>query len=273
MKNILVPTDFSKNSWNSLIYSMSFFKNVNCKFHILHVLPPTNTINGELQKDIDQLDNISMSKKQTVQLCQNTVLPSFPNHNFFYYEEHNLLIDAIRKHVFEKKIDLIVMGTKGTSGAEDVSVGRNTMDVITKVKCPVLVIPEKAKYKKIRNAAFPTDYNSAYNNRVISTICETIDLHNARLRILHLRKTERELTSFQKENKSLLKTSIEKRKISFHDLNDKTPTAIGSFIASDNIDLITMYAKNLNFFQCLFFTPTVASASYHSEIPMLVLHE
>ncbi len=37
MKCILLPTDFSINSWNAIQYGLSMFKETECTFHLLSV--------------------------------------------------------------------------------------------------------------------------------------------------------------------------------------------------------------------------------------------
>ncbi|WP_299528057.1 universal stress protein, partial [uncultured Lutibacter sp.] len=37
MKNILLPTDFSENSWNAIKYALELYKKTACNFYLLHV--------------------------------------------------------------------------------------------------------------------------------------------------------------------------------------------------------------------------------------------
>jgi hypothetical protein len=39
MKNILIPTDFSENAWNAIVYAASLFKKNECSFYLIHVNP------------------------------------------------------------------------------------------------------------------------------------------------------------------------------------------------------------------------------------------
>ena len=45
-------------------------------------------------------------------------------------------------------------GTKGATGLKEATIGSNTGDVITKVKCPLLAIPEDAEYTALKETAF-----------------------------------------------------------------------------------------------------------------------
>ncbi|SEL07643.1 Nucleotide-binding universal stress protein, UspA family [Aquimarina amphilecti] len=279
MKNILIPTDFSENSWNAITYALSFFEKVRCNFYFLHISPYKQVIGNEsfFESTHQVVENVTRNDQEQMQLLLKRVqkLPLNPKHHFFTINEYIFFIDTIRKQVEEKGIDFIVMGTKGASGLKEKTVGSNTGDVITKVKCPVLVIPEKAKYSKINEIAFPTDYNIFYKSKILQTITETLTINNAALRVLHIAKKEKELTELQKRNKNILNDFLEEDiDHSFHSLsNTNIEQAVQCFVESRDISMITMVAKNLNFFQRILFHPTVEKISYHINIPFLVLHE
>ncbi|WP_103069411.1 universal stress protein [Aquimarina sediminis] len=278
MKNILIPTDFSDNSWNAITYALSFFKRVKCNFYLLHVSPFEEMIGGDSFYGSKEmvLEKSTYSDKEQMQTLLKKIekLPLNTKHHFFTINEYIFFVDAIRKQVQKKNIDFIVMGTKGASGLKEKTIGSNTGDVITKVKCPVLVIPEKATYTKPKEIAFPTDYNLYYKSRILSTIMDTLVLNEASLRVLHVAKKEKELTDLQKKNKDFLDDSMDGIEHSFHFLsNPNIEEAVQCFVESRDIDMITMIAKNLNFFQRILFHPTVEKISYHITIPFLVLHE
>ncbi|MEW7279818.1 universal stress protein [Aquimarina sp. 2201CG1-2-11] len=278
-KNILIPIDFSENSWNAISYALSFFENVNCNFHLLHVVnserlmrvniplyePEEIVVRKTSQKNKEQMNSFL---KRIKKITHNK------NHLFFTTIEYGLFIDVVRKQVIDRNINYIVMGTKGASGLKEKIIGTNTGDVITKVKCSLLVIPEKASYTRINEIAFPTDYNIYYKNKVLSTITEILTLTKSSLRVLHVSKKEQDLTDLQKNNKYFLEDVLQNQKYSFHFLsNVDLETAVQCFVESRDIDMITMVAKNLNFFQRILFQPTVEKISYHISIPFLVLHE
>ena len=86
--------------------------------------------------------------KQQIRKVLKRIANHFPankKHRFYALSDYNFFIESIRKHVEEKKIDIIVMGTKGASGLKKIIVGSNTGDVITKVKCTTLAVPEAAQ--------------------------------------------------------------------------------------------------------------------------------
>lgn len=280
MKNILLPTDFSENSWNAIKYAINFFEKVPCNFYVLHV----SKLNNAVANDVPYLTandaietlyiNPAKQKLRSILKWITTQFPPNNNHRFFTLTDYNFFIESVRKHVEEKKIDCIVMGTKGASGLKKIIVGSNTGDVITKVQCTTLAIPENAKFVDLKEIAFPTDFSLNYDIQVLDPLSEILDKWQSKLRILHISKKRADLDSDQNKNKELLEDYFNQLPHSFHYLtNKRVEDAIQCFVESRNIDMICMVAKNLNYFQQILFHSKVEAISYHVEIPFLVLHE
>lgn len=280
--NILIPTDFSENSRNAIRYALDYFADVPVNFYILHVsLHATIYKNEEpdgffkLSENIEDkqvLQNSFAMLKEEIKTCK--LLATNANHYFYPLYENLLLVEAIRKHVEEKEIDYILMGTKGASKTNRNEIGSNTSEIITKVKCPILVIPENARFNKMKNIAFLTDYNCIYRSKVISKLSETLNLQQAALRVLNIRSQNTVLTASQTDNKGFLHYFFKDAKHSFHFLENKNiETGIQAFVETWEIDMIAIFAKNLNLIQRLLFKRILEPNTYQSEVPFLVLHE
>lgn len=279
MKNILIPTDFSENSWNAIAYAINFFDRSSCNFYLLHV----NTVNSLVVAETTYIPTQTVIEEtfvkpakekleQTLSRIKN--ISNNENHRFFAITDYNYFIDSIRKHVSEKKIDIIVMGTKGASGLKKLIIGSNTGDVLTRVHCLTLVVPENAKYQPLKEIAFPTDFSSFYSTKLLQPIMEIIEEHNASINVLHVNKKGIALNLDQKINKGYLEDYFVNCNYSFHNLtNNHIESAIQEFVEEKKVNLITMVAKNLNYFQRILFHPSVQQISYHTDIPFLVLHE
>ena len=279
MKQILIPTDFSENSNNAIQYALAFFKNTECDFYFLHVTLISNYGGSEfpLFPSAEVIDKTLLHPGKTA--LKNLVKKikkqdTNPGHNFHLINVNNYFVDAVKEQIEEKYIDLIVMGTKGASGLSEIILGSNTGDIITQVKCPVLIVPEKAVFSIPKEIAFPTDYNIFYPSAILNYIVEFVKTYNSAIRILHVAKKDENLTDFQLENKDFLHDFFMDKKHSFHRITSKKIEAgVQCFVESRNINMIVMVAKNINLFQRILFRPTVEEISYHIEIPFLVLHE
>ncbi|APZ45470.1 universal stress protein [Polaribacter reichenbachii] len=280
MKNILLPTDFSENSWNAIAYAISMHKDEVCNFYLLNVNRINNTITSDIPytPNSEVIDTIILkpSKQKLRKVVEriNKVFTKNKNHKFYTLIDYNYFIDSIRKHVSEKNIDLIVMGTKGASGLKELLIGSNAGEVITKVSCSTLIVPENATYSSIKEIAFPTDFILSYNTSVLNSIINILKKEKASLRILHIVQRGLELSLDQQNNKEVLEDLFSNFKHSFHSLsNSKVEDAIQCFVESRDIDMMAMVAKNLNYFQQILFHSKVEKISYHTNVPFLVLHE
>lgn len=280
MKNILLPTDFSENSWNAIKYAIEFFENVKCNFYVLHVIKVSTIAFDESAFMLDPklIDNVYIkpSKHKLREFLKriSKLSPNQENHKFYTLTDYDFFIESIRKIVKEKHIDFIVMGTKGASGIEKIILGTNTADVITKVKCNTLAIPENSTFVKPKEIAYPTDFSLSHNLQVLEPISDVIQRFEASLRIVHITKSKLVLNTEEEKNKDLIEDYFNNQNYSFHYLtNKKVEDAIQCFVESREIDMICMVAKNLNYFQQILFHSKIEKISYHTDVPFLILHE
>lgn len=279
MKNILLPTDFSENALNAITYALNLFEESACNFYLLHVIKP-NDIGisdspylASTTQVTDVYTQTAKARLKDLVIHISTTLSTNKKHRFYTITDHNFLVESIRQQVSDKKINMIVMGTKGASGLKRIIVGSNTGDVITKVHCNALVVPENATFKNLKEVAFPTDFSMLYNINILQPVVNIIEKHAASIRILNISKKDMVLHNDQIKNKELLEDYFSNLNHSFHFLtNTKVEDAVQCFVESRNIDMITMVAKNLNYFQHILFHSKIKKISYHTDVPFLVLH-
>ncbi|SEK28609.1 Nucleotide-binding universal stress protein, UspA family [Maribacter orientalis] len=279
MKNILIPTDFSENAWNALLYGISFFKKTHCAFYIVHVNSVNTNTSGEtamfLSPDILEESILVESKEKLNKLMSKIEhLPLNVKHEFKPIALYGFLTDHIKTQVKEKKIDLIIMGTKGSTGLKSVSIGSNTGDVITKVPCTILAVPEHAVYSGIKEIGFPSDFQLTYDHKILETLKDILLLKKSTLRLLYVSLNNEKLSPIQENNKRILMEHYKDIECSFHVVTGKKiDESIQCFTESRNLDMLVMVAKNLNFLERILFRPTVEKISYHTKVPFLVIHE
>jgi hypothetical protein len=205
--------------------------------------------------------------------CISKEFPANKNHHFFTLIDDNFFIESIRKQVDAKQVDMIVMGTKGATGLKKLIIGSNAADVIKKVKCATLIVPEEAMFTDLNEIAFPTDYFLNYGVNLLKPIYNIIEDHHSSLRVVHITSEKEGLGIGQLNNKELLKDFFNSFKVSFHNLNNiKVEDALECFIQSRDIKMVVMVAKNLNYFQQILFHSKIERISYHITIPFLVIH-
>ncbi len=162
MKNILVPTDFSKTSINALDVGVEIAKKSNAQVTLLHVVEEASSssfsVTGEWQKEdwSDKLFTLRMLEKAKVQLEKLVLDPKYSSVNLNGELRLGNAFHGMRTIITEHKVDLVVMGTQGRSGAAEVVIGTNTERVVRHAKCPVLSINKKPARVDFKNIVYAT---------------------------------------------------------------------------------------------------------------------
>jgi len=278
MKRILIPTDFSHNAWNAIEYTLAFFGKKPVHIYLYHISYSGRVNDGDdlYTSGVSIIDKAAKTKLKQLSDLRRKIETLYPRTKAVIDVRvvNSLFIEGIKSAVEELNIDLIVMGTKGASGLKEVTIGSHTGAVITRVKCPVLVIPERAIFENPKNIVLPTDFNMIYKQRIFDTLFDVSDAHDSSIKVLRVANNEYPLNAEQEKNRNFLRDILDKRSFSFHCIKSpRLEEGLQSFIDLMDVQIIAMVAKNLNFFQRLLFKPTVAKISYHTEIPFLVLHE
>lgn len=278
MKNILIPTDFSENAWNATQYALEYFKDYDTHFILAHIehrdiMPPAfDTLHSYITGEMLEANKVNMMLASTKEAMMDTGLVTSSQIILDHLEIN--FIKGLKQLIERYTIDLMVMGTQGLSADKNKIIGKHAQEVITKIKCPVLVIPKKAIFSVPVNIAFPTDYDFLYKNKILDTLTSLADFHNSSIKVIRIVNPKMPISQFQHKNREYLKDFFKNSTSSFHRVNHPNfQEGLQDFIDSMHIDMIAVIAKNLNFFQMLLFKPTVVKMSYHTEIPFLVLHE
>jgi hypothetical protein len=263
-KKILLPSDFSKNAWNALLYASELYKKEEVDFYILNAY-------GEDQKKITQEHTEKELQKIKLRISMNSVNP---NHTFFTLAVEKFLLKGIKETVESKDIKMVIMSTKGMTDAMDVIYGRNTIEIMENIRnCPVLVIPRNFTYQAPNEIVFPTSFKTHFKERELKHLFEISKLTNAPVRILHMMK-EKKLTPEQNNNKDLLEYCFYGLNYSFHWVeNQGVQKGLLQFVAERNSQMIAFINKKHHFFENIFSKPMVKELGENANVPILALHD
>ncbi len=278
-KKILLPTDFSSNAWNAIQYALELYKHETCDFYILNAF---NAAGYALESMMvpEPGEKLYEEAKEKSEQGLSKILErlSFrddaPEHKFFMVSQFNGLLDAIKDVVDKQDIEIIIMGTKGSSDAVDVIFGSNTVMVMEKSRnCPVLAIPEDAIYKELKEIVFPTDYRMNFKRRELQNIIDVASMSNAAICVLYASDGDA-LDTEQENNKKLLEEYFDNLRYTFHTLHNlDAPSAVRCFVESRESDMIAFFNRKHSFFGSIFSRPMVKSLGRYAKVPVLALHD
>lgn len=271
--HILIPTDFSDNAWKAALYALNLYANEPCTFYFSYAWTFLNSGSRThiSQSYIDPL--IAQSKEQLAAVKDRAEKESTnPEHKFETLYSVGSLEDSIEVAIKAHNITLVVMGTKGATGAKKYILGSNTVSVINKVRlCPLLLVPAKGEFVKPDQIAFPSDFSRFFGEDLLP-ITQLANLSDATINVLHI-KGKDELTEVQNTNFEMLKAHLKDYKHTFNWLpNHGTKAdAIANFIKENNVKILTMINYEHSFIENIIKEPIIKKLGFKSKIPFLVI--
>lgn len=278
-KKILLPTDFSKNSWNTLKYASELYKNEEVDFYLLNAFMVQNYSIDHLmipepgEKYFEEAK--ATSELEFQKLLKRIELLEVPmNHTYFTESVYNMPLLAVKDYVEQKDIDLVMVSNKGETDSMDVIIGSNSIDFMEKIRnCPVFMIPAEVSFSEPNEIVFPTSFKTHYKRRELLHLYEVSRITNAPVRILHVSQ-EAALSQEQLEKKALLEECFDGLAYTYHFLeNAKVQTGLNLFTQSRNSGMIAFINKKHTFFDSIFSNPMVKDLGYNAKVPVLALHD
>lgn len=166
MTKVLVPFDFSEQAQNALDFSTGMAgKFDNIHIEVLHVIEvPSSSSFGttggsEMMPEIEnQIFFIELMKRRKEQMAE--LEDSYAGKSFSFSTKIKLgnAFKNISSSIAEENPDLVVIGSKGVGGLEEIMVGSNTEKVVRNANCPVLTIKGKTNPNEIKKIVFASDF-------------------------------------------------------------------------------------------------------------------
>lgn len=159
MQAILVPVDFSKYSESALKVAANIAKKKNAELYILHVIEVGEPIMGTGAIQVDDANLLffsKLAKKKLHEFLQKEYLQDLKVTDII---ELGPTYHSITRNIDKFDIDLIVMGSKGSSGLEEFLIGSNTEKVVRNSSVPVLVIKNEVMNIQFKKIVFVSDFD------------------------------------------------------------------------------------------------------------------
>ncbi|MCF6280063.1 MAG: universal stress protein [Flavobacteriaceae bacterium] len=164
MKKILVPIDFSEQAEFATKIAAKIAEQTNSELHLLHMLElPTDVIDPSNYGNADNSPTTLLYMKKAQEQFEKLTKRYFLRNvkivkSVFFHSTFNGIIEESKK----QNVDLIVMGSKGISGLDEILVGSNTERVVRNSDIPVIVVKNEIDDFKIDNIIFASDFKEPY---------------------------------------------------------------------------------------------------------------
>lgn len=259
---VLLLTDFSPNAKIMQDYALNFFGDKQVHFIMIHALKPCETsacaglCNAKREKNLEKsYQNLNQRLKPGQTLSKLFI--------------KNNLVDAVRNYIEKSHIDMIFMGGKGKTSDINKQFGKNTFDIVTKIRCPILVVFENSVIKIPGRIVFPLDYTTTVKKNYFNTVSQLNFWKNIDLSILEIPNRMFNSVLSQKINKQKITKAF--KEIDYHFTPLETKDRIGFSESFKNADMIMFIAKNLNISNRIF--NELNNNKLNPHTPLLVLHD
>ncbi len=274
MKIILVPTDFSENANHAIQYAIALAGMEPSRIVLLHVyqvLYPVNNgpamFSPELNDEIRQASEKQL-KEWSTKIHASKIKCSVVN-------KEGDITDVILRTIAKKRINLVVMGTKGASGLKRVLFGSNTAKIAQKATCPVLAVPENATLRKLRKIAFATNYHSS-DFVIMKRLIGLTGHLNPAIQLVHIVSSKNN----QQIQKLLLKNFARQMNdrtkhgaFSFRLLFAKNPEmGLDDYARKERPDILVISSHFRTITDNLFGAGLTKQMAYHTNVPLMIFH-
>ncbi|MEO5644956.1 MAG: universal stress protein [Bacteroidia bacterium] len=275
IKKILVPTDFSETGLLALEHASYLARLVNADLLLLHVLP-LNEYHFEIPEPVMRIENHDEINKIVEQKLAEVANDTRTNYGIMprVLSVRGKVANEVMQIAQEEKIDLIVMGTHGSHGFEELLIGSNAHKVVSLAPCPVITVQTHAKNLGFKNIVLPID-RSLHSREKVNYAIDLAHIYQAKVHILGLLDEEEAV-----ENDKLqivldqVQHALEKAEVIF-----ERQTVKGKLLAAEALkygksaeaDLIIIMTDHESSLTGLFMGPLAKQIVNHSRIPVLSL--
>jgi len=261
MKDFIIPVDFSETSLNAARYAGNMLSGKSNSRVILY----------NMFKDEEESITATQYLESLKAELEEKGVPNIE----VVKELGTDLIDNLGRLAYQKTAELIIMGISEKDEWRQLLIGSNTVKMAEQNVCPVMIIPQSAKYNGITNIALTSDFKDVEGTTPELAIKTILELFNSQLHIVNVDNehyvslTPEYLVERGKMQKMFIEYNPEFYFIGMNDFYE----AIEQFTADKNIDLLVVIPKNHSFINSIFSSSHTKKLAFRSSVPILAAHQ
>ena len=267
MKNILVPTDFSRNAENALLYAVEIANKFGSKITLLNTFKVYSSagmflsVESYMEKDAAAQLLATMNRMEPL-LHEGATIES----KILRGEAVPVITDLAEKGDYS----LIIMGTQGASGLREVFTGSITNGVMKSTRTPILAIPSGYRYRPVNTIVFAIDEEGISHAGVTSVLVKLARAFSSKVHVFH-----QDLGSRDDGIDPTVDIFLDGVAHSFHyELDEQNVNeSINSFVNDYQAKLLCMVRRQRGFLEEVFHVSATTREVFNSPVPLLILHD
>ncbi|ANQ48466.1 universal stress protein [Flammeovirga sp. MY04] len=284
IKNILVPTDFSVEANNALEIAIQIAEKNDASLSLLHVID-VPTINhydslsvfgaGDVGMEDPEIYNHYTNKlSKVVDDKIKKIIDTYPNIKI----EKHIEFDSLQRHladfVSKEETDLIVIGSQGINGLDELLVGSNTEKIIRLSKVPVLTVKKKDEQFEPKNIVFASDFHKV-NNGAIATLKLFQEIYDSKIHMVKvITPSNFEATPYSIQQLNEFAELHQFKNYEVHSFNDfSEEEGIRGFAQFIDADMISLTTHGRTGIQHLLLGSIAEEVANHAVRPVLTFNK
>lgn len=274
MKDILATTDFSPASMNAVNYAAKLALDTNSKLILLHAthIPVVSDSFFDMGFTLEELEKTDKDQMQA--LNKKLSAKYGPELKLEKQVKIGFAGELIRALVDEGKVSVVVMGIGHMDKFSEVVFGSTTTAVAGRVKCPVLIIPEKTRYRPLRNIGFAFDHKQIPTGTGLRVVRDLAAHYESAMHYVHV--VDNPYTGESDENlKPVFKVFGDQNpKLHFlKDSKNKTVDVIQDWARRYKMSAMVMVSRDRSILWRMFNERNTKRMAFTTRIPLFVIPE
>jgi nucleotide-binding universal stress UspA family protein len=271
MKKLIIATDYSKAAVNATRYGVDMAKAIQAGIILFHVYQmPVGyseiplTINLSDLQEAAESGLMRLKNELTEQTGGKLMIETEARMGTFSQE--------LEKYCEEKKPYAVVMGSQGTSAAERLLMGSQTVRAMKNLNWPVIAVPPGMSYSGIKKVGLACDFEEVVASTPTDEIKTLLADFRAELHVLNTGSKG----NYDPEvvyQSGLLQEMLGPLKPEYHFIDNKdVDEGIISFCDRNAIDLLLVLPKRHSLLDKLIQRSHTRQLVLHSHTPVMALH-
>ncbi len=271
---ILVPTDFSEQATFALDFSAELAHLFKAQIHLIHIVEyaPGSTADITGINPVEHFDSrylMQLLDGAKGRMEEISAKARYSNIEMTYDVSVGNAFTGITNTITEMEVDLIVMGSKGSSGLAALFIGSNTEKVVRNAACPVVTIKNHTSVHDIKEILFATDLEDYAEKAIhqLKVLQEKLGAHLHLLKINTIKDTAVDAAFLHRLK--LLANQCGLTNYSVHVIYDKVEElGIKDFATQNDIDMIALVTHGRSGFLQLLSASVAEDLVNHASKPV-----
>ncbi|NCI47522.1 universal stress protein [Sediminibacterium soli] len=278
MDTLLLPTDFSATAQNAARYALQLAEQLSVKKIVLYHSYEIPVTIDPMVPGIQMLevDTLKEESEHGLAKFRSDLLPFSKNVLIEIFNEYGDLAEGLDDVCNKVKADIVVMGITGGGALEEKLIGSNAVSVAKHTHTPVIIVPAGCSFTRIEEIMLTSDFDRKDSKVPVELVRKIVQETKAKLFVFAIEDDPEEYeddTTHSAEDYALHRL-LNDLSPEFHfSENANFTEAVNDFASEYGIDLVITIAKKQGFFGSLFSESHTKQLAFHSQVPVMVIHE